>query len=342
MVAEAAIVVVTRSEPVERLRDLFRACDAQTLRCDVYVAAPEEDATAIRSAASDASVRVHHVANPGGGRSTGLNLAIAAAKSEIVCRLDARTRPPHDYVERCRDALRRGTTIGIFGGVQRPVPPESGLMGHAVAHALANPFFIGAPSYRRAGRSGPVDTVYLGAFRREQVLALGGYDERLTASEDFELAARYRTHGLVVWLDSELVHDYEPRASLPAVIEQYRAFGRAKTRFWHLTGGRPNGRQTAALVGVPTAAALLALKRRWAIPLTATAGLTLAIVDRRVQPSGRPVAVRALGNAVGVLLPVAWVAGVLEEGLRMLVSGRRRVRSSPLPAGVRTPPARPR
>lgn len=309
-----AIIVVCRSEPVDRLRRLFRACVAQRERCPVYVAAPLAESRSIAAAAQGLEVDVRFVSNPDGRRSAGLNRASAAAEEAILCRLDARTRPPSNYVDRCVRSLE-DPAIGVVGGVQRPVPGDGSVRARAIARALANPYVLGAAPYRIGRRSGAVDTVYLGAFRRSELLELGGYDEALEANEDFELAARYRASGQVVWLDADMVHDYEARGSLKGVVQQYRSFGRAKVSYWRRTSVRPQARQVAAIAGVVGAAATLAASRR-RLPLVALGVMAVGLVDHVAQPEERSVALRSLAVLVEILVPVAWVAGVLEEAVR--------------------------
>lgn len=317
--SEAAIVVVSRGEPVDRLVRLFRACAKQTVRCPVYVAAPDVDRGNIHAAADGVGLDVRHVSNPDGSRSGGLNRAAAAATESVLCRLDARTQPPVDYVERCVVALR-DPAVGVVGGVQRPVAGDRSIIARGIARALANPYAVGAPSYRVGARSGPVDTVYLGAFRREELLHLGGFDEALEANEDFELAVRYRRTGAMIWLDHQIVHDYEARVTLAEVIEQYRAFGRAKVLFWRRTGTWPNVRQSAAILLVGGGlTAVMGAGRRIAI---ASMGLAVVgVVDHVAEPHERNPAVRAVAVLVEVIVPVAWVLGIIAEAASLRLKG---------------------
>lgn len=317
----AAIIAVTRSEPVDRLRRMLAGCAAQTVGCRVYVAAPAADAATIRAAAHGLTLDVTHVENPGGARSQGLNRAVRAADRPIVCRLDARTQPPNDYVERCISVLG-DPAVGMVGGVQRPVPASRTRRGRAIARALANPYVVGAAPYRVGARSGPVDTVYLGAFRREQLLEIGGYAEDLEANEDFDLATRYRARGLMVWLDADMVHAYEARKTIGSVVEQYFAFGRAKAVYWRHTSERPNARQTAAIAAVSAGLPLVAVSRRRG-PLSVGAVASLACLDHVVGEPGETVSVRALAVAVEAGLPMVWVAGIYREVLHSALAERR-------------------
>lgn len=307
----AAIVAVTRSEPVARLRRMLEGCAAQTVRAPVYIAAPDADADAIQAASDGLPIDVQHVSNPDGGRSIGLNRAIRDADRPIVCRLDARTQASADYVARCLSGLE-DPTVGVVGGVQLPVPGQETRTARAIARALANPYVVGAAPYRLGARSGPVDTVYLGAFRRDELLELGGYAEDLDANEDFELATRYRNHGMQVWLDAGMVHRYEARSTIGGVVAQYRAFGRAKTVYWRRTGQRPNARQAVAIAGVSAGISLMIGSRHRSRLALAGLGIVAAVdhfgASERAEPS-----VRAIALAIEGITPIVWVAGIYEE-----------------------------
>jgi GT2 family glycosyltransferase len=74
--------------------------------------------------------------------------------------------------------------------------------------------------------AGAVDTVYLGAFRKEALLAVGGFDERFTRAQDWELNFRLRSVGGLIYFDPRLVVTYRPRSTVSALARQYFEYGR--------------------------------------------------------------------------------------------------------------------
>jgi GT2 family glycosyltransferase len=68
--------------------------------------------------------------------------------------------------------------------------------------------------------------VYLGAFRKEALIAIGGFDERFTRAQDWELNFRLRANGGLIFFDPRLVVTYRPRASVNALARQYFEYGR--------------------------------------------------------------------------------------------------------------------
>ncbi len=76
------------------------------------------------------------------------------------------------------------------------------------------------------GRAGPVDSVYLGVYRRAAIEQVGGYDEAYQRAEDWEMNHRIRLSGGLVWFQPKLRVTYRPRASVAALGTQYFHYGR--------------------------------------------------------------------------------------------------------------------
>ena len=101
-------------------------------------------------------------------------------------------------------------------------------MERAVAFAMDSPF--GGVVWTRhdtGGRRADVDTVYLGAYRREALDRVGLFDETLSSSEDEEMNMRLRKAGGRVVLDTSIRTLYIPQDSLGAVFRKYYGYG-----FW--------------------------------------------------------------------------------------------------------------
>jgi succinoglycan biosynthesis protein ExoA len=281
-------------------------------RLEVIVAVgPSTDDTAtVAAGLAAADSRVAVIDNAEGHISTGLNVAIAASNGEIVVRVDGHCALESGHLRRAVETLRE-TGADNVGGVQSA--QGSSPFQRAVAAGMTSRFGTGDARFHYGGEPGPVDTVYLGAFRRAALERVGGYDETLLANEDYELNWRIRETGGVVWFDPELRVQYAPRASLRAFARQYFEYGRWKREMLRRHPRSLRLRQVAPPVTV----------------LANAAGLVAgALVDRRfllvpaaylVATVGASVAVgRAHGVAVTMRLPVvfatmhhAWGAGFL-------------------------------
>src|SRR5688572_5036229 len=134
----------------------------------------DTDAVAASIAAGDPRVRL--VQNPTGLTPRGLNAAIAASTNEIVVRVDGHAILPPDYVRTAVEVLEAtgADNVGGLMAAEGVTPFEQ-----AVARAMRSWFGIGPARFHLGGEDGPVDTVYLGAFRRETLNRVGGYDDNL-------------------------------------------------------------------------------------------------------------------------------------------------------------------
>jgi succinoglycan biosynthesis protein ExoA len=322
MTASVSVLVVVRDESPVRLTRLLDLVDASVGvdGLEVVVAGPIAQLDPVRAWRAVGAVgEVVIVDNPSGERSRGLNLGLERCTGAIVCRLDARTLPSSDYIARCAARLQADGAIGVVGGVQRPVAGDDRRLPRGIARALRNPWVLGGAAYRRTGSCGVVDTVYLGAFRRQELVALGGWDTQLLANEDYDLCQRYRARGASVWLEPNLIVDYESRATLPALARQYHAFGQSKTHYWRLRRRRPAARQVVAIASALAAAGSVPwLLRRppRALGAAAVAVVALAAVDHAADPAEGDAGVRAGSCLASVLLVVSWLTGIARGAAR--------------------------
>lgn len=232
----------------------------------------------------DLTIRV--VPNPQRITPAALNCAIAAARGEILIRLDAHSIPAPDYVARCVAALEQGFGDNV-GGVWEIRPGANGWLARAIAVAAAHPLAVGDAQYRRSPASARVvDTVPFGAFRRELFDRIGLFNEQLPINQDYEFNARIRQHGGIVWLDPAIRSVYIARPTLRALARQYWRYG-----FW----------KARMLVQYPTT-----LRWRQAIPPLFVAGLLgLAISAPVVAPARR-----ALAAAIALYAGALGTAGM--------------------------------
>ncbi|HEY79928.1 MAG TPA: glycosyltransferase family 2 protein [Anaerolineae bacterium] len=160
--------------------------------------------------------------NPDRLAATGLNRALARARGDFFLRLDARSRPDHDYVERCVAHLETGACAGVAGP---QVAVGLSDAGRAIALALNHPLGAGGPSYRRAQTLTESDTLYLGAYPTAQLQAVGGWDAAFDANEDYELNLRLREAGGRLWVAPDIRVAYVARDSLRGLARQYARYG---------------------------------------------------------------------------------------------------------------------
>lgn len=220
-----SVVMAVRDEArhIDGVLDTLLAGTYPADRLEVVVAdGGSTDGTAARVAAwAAADPRVRCLDNPAGTAAAGLNRAVAAARGDVIVRMDGHALPAPDYVAACVRALAR-TGASAVGG--RMVGHGETPVGRAAAWVTATPLGAGDARYRLGG-AGPVDTVYLGAWPRAVLRAAGGFDEGLARNQDYELCLRLRAMGGVVWLDPAIRSTTVTRGTLGGVWRQYLGYG---------------------------------------------------------------------------------------------------------------------
>ncbi len=171
---------------------------------------------------SDLSVAV--IQNPARTIPAALNKAILASQGEIIVRLDAHSKPDHDYVERSVNAVVEGRGQNV-GGVWDIQPSREHWIARSIAAAAGHPIGVGDARYRYSGQAGAVDTVPFGAFKRELIDQVGLFDETLLTNEDYEFNTRIRQAGGKIWFDPQIRSVYYARENLNALARQYWRYG---------------------------------------------------------------------------------------------------------------------
>ena len=223
---EISVILPVRNEALH-LADSIAAILSQDFQgaFEVVLAiGPSEDTTEeIARELAVADPRVVIVENPTGRTAAGLNLAIKKSKYANIVRVDGHAEIPKNYLTLVLEILSSTGAVNV-GGVMAAVGKS--LFERSVARAMRSPLGVGASRFHTGGNAGEVDTVYLGAFRKEALLAIGGFDERFTRAQDWELNFRLRGAGGLIHFDPRLVVTYRPRATVKALARQYFEYGR--------------------------------------------------------------------------------------------------------------------
>ena len=167
--------------------------------------------------------RITVLENTSGRTPSGLNAALKIAKNQIIVRIDGHSEIDKEYIAQAVETLKKTGAVNV-GGIMFAKGTTS--FEKAVAVAMRSPIGVGSSRFHIGGVAGPTDTVYLGVFQKSALDAVGGYDERFTRAQDWELNYRLRKNGGVVYFDPALKVIYRPRSSLKKLASQYFEYGR--------------------------------------------------------------------------------------------------------------------
>ena len=279
-----------------------------------------KDGTRAIAESFGAPVRV--VDNPKVTAAGAMNVGLAAARNELVVRVDAHTLYAADYVRRNVEVLLE-TGAAVVGGPMRPVGTSP--FGRAVAAVTSSPLGVGPGRFHYSQQREEVETVYLGTYLRSTVFEAGGYDDEHLqwAAEDQELNFRIRRNGGRIIVDPSIRSVYFPRQTSRALARQYHNYGmcKASTLAKHRTLPYWRPVVPAAMVGASAVWVVACLPRRrgWAMLPAAIYAVAAALAARKIsrEPGVTPHRVAA------VLAICHWCYGAgLWRGLGRIVTGK--------------------
>jgi GT2 family glycosyltransferase len=170
--------------------------------------------------------RVRVVENPGLIVPTGLNLLIAAARGDIIARIDAHTVLGADYLRRGVELLERTGASNVGG----PMICRGGSpIADAIAVAMGSRFGIGATFHFATGEV-DCDTVYMGMWPRRVFEEVGLFDEEFVRNQDDELSYRIRKSGGRIVCSPAMKSLYQNRESWKTMAGQFWQYGVWKVR----------------------------------------------------------------------------------------------------------------
>lgn len=275
----AVSVILPVLNEKDSLDECLASLAAQDYQGEVEIVVAEggsTDGTRERLAAWQGRVRLRLIENLDRNQAEGLNRAAAAAAYPILVRADAHTTYAADYVRASLASLLSSNAVAV-GGRQTPVGTSR--VGIAVAAAMNSPFAVGPAPFRSAVTRQPADTVYLGTFRKQDFLAIGGY-QRLPSgvAEDADLYFRWRKAGHMVLLDPAIRSTYLPRQRWDGLAKQFFRYGRGKAEMAWRHRRLPSWRPLAPLALILALIVTSLFIARTAVPLVVLLGLWLAPV----------------------------------------------------------------
>ena len=152
-----------------------------------------------------------------------LNLGISHSTSDVIIILGAHSELEKRFVENCISSLDIDSKIMCVGGVLENVyeNPTSKIIGVA----MSSSFGIGNAHFRTGNKSGFVDTVAFGAYKKEIFDLVGNFDEELIRNQDDEFNFRVTKAGFKIYLNHDIKCKYFVRASFQKLFKQYYQYG---------------------------------------------------------------------------------------------------------------------
>ena len=169
------------------------------------------------------------ISNPKIYQSAALNIGVKESKGDFIIRADAHAIYDKNYISCSIDLLQKGEFENV-GPVQISLGYK--LIEKAIAKAMNSKIGMGNAKYRLDKREVfEVKSVWLGAWKKETLIKIDGFNENLPISEDFDLNYRLRKSGSKIAASNLIKAMYLVRKSLSGLFKQFYKYGFWKIKF---------------------------------------------------------------------------------------------------------------
>ena len=170
---------------------------------------------------------IHLLDNPHRTAPYAMNIGIREAKGEYICRMDAHSSFPANYVSTLMRYLNELPNAANVGAVCSTIPANNSTIAKAISIACQHPFGVGNSAFRTTTINKPIqtDTVPFGFWRKSLFDTVGYFNEMLTRNQDDEFNARIIQQGGKVYLVPELSVTYYARDTIDKTAQMFYQYG---------------------------------------------------------------------------------------------------------------------
>lgn len=226
---KVAIVIPCRNEKdyISKCLDSIVTADYPEELKQVFVSdGKSTDGTAeIINEYSEKFTFIHLLNNENETTPYALNLGIKNSDADIIIILGAHAEIYPDYIKQCIVCFKEDSSIGCAGGIIENIYENE--TAEKISIAMSSSFGVGNSYFRTGARSGYVDTVAFGAYKREVFVSAGMFDTDLTRNQDDEFNFRVLKTGYKIFLSEKIKSKYYVRSSFQKLFRQYFQYG-----FW--------------------------------------------------------------------------------------------------------------
>lgn len=156
-----------------------------------------------------------------------MNTGIRAAAGEYICRMDAHSAFPVNYVSTLLRYMTELPDAANVGGVCETLPANESAKAQAIAIACSHPLGVGNSTFRTATVEQPTesDTVPFGFWKKSLFDEIGLFDEEMTRNQDDEFNARTIRHGGHIYLVPGIRTTYYARDTISKTWRMFYQYG---------------------------------------------------------------------------------------------------------------------
>jgi len=188
-----------------------------------------DNTLAITHEFSNKFANIRLISNPKIYQAAALNIGIKESKGDFIIRADAHAIYDKNYITSTIHLLQKDIYENV-GPVQISI--GNTLIEKAIAKAMNSKIGMGNAKYRLdKSEVFEVKSVWLGAWKKETLVKINGFDENLPISEDFDLNYRLRKSGGKIAASNSIKAMYIVRKSLSGLFKQFYKYGFWKMKF---------------------------------------------------------------------------------------------------------------
>lgn len=175
-----------------------------------------------------------------------LNMGLQASQEDFKMILGAHAALPNNYIEKCMQTFEDYPEAHCVGGLI--VNEYEDAQSQAIGCAMSSSFGVGNAHFRTGNKSGFVDTVAFGMYRKEVFEKIGYFREELIRNQDDEFNFRMEINGMKCYLNTNLYSKYYVRGTLSKLLKQYYQYG-----YWKVYVNMIHGQITTVRQLIPFA-----------------------------------------------------------------------------------------
>ncbi|PWM44232.1 MAG: glycosyltransferase [Clostridiales bacterium] len=176
------------------------------------------------AARNEGFMSVKVLENPKKTLPCGWNVFINESEGDLLIKWDAHASFPPDFITASVRCIESGEDV--CGGIRPCIVDENTPYKNTLLLAENSLFGSSFAPYRRNTGKEYVKSVFHGTYKREALIKIGGFDERLTRTEDNDIHYRLRKNGYKICFDNKIQSKQLIRASFSKMLKQKYANGK--------------------------------------------------------------------------------------------------------------------
>ncbi len=167
---------------------------------------------------------IHYIENSKKTTPHALNIGIKHSQDfEYIMILGAHSKLTTNYLNYIFSIFEQNPDVHCVGGFLNNIYESK--ISEYIGKVMSSPVGVGNAYFRTGIKSGYVDTVAFGVYKKEVFDKIGMFDEELVRNQDDEFNYRMIKNNLKIYLNTDCIINYYVRSSFSKLFRQYYQYG---------------------------------------------------------------------------------------------------------------------